>query len=83
MSTIIYPISEVANIIIGKNSQVKSTICLKYIELIPLKQIPNSICVMPRMTDVFIFIELKKSNSFSEIFQAGSTPKGYTYFESP
>ena len=32
--------------------------------------------VLPSITDVFIFILLKKRSSFSEIFHAGSTPNG-------
>ena len=74
---------ETSKTIIGTNSKRNPNQSRKYRQLHPLRRMPKVICVMPRMTDIFILNELKKSSSFDAMCHAGSIPKGYTLSGSP
>jgi len=60
----------------GKNSKNSVNQSWKWMLLIALIRIPNTMCSTPKITANFILNELKKSNSFWEMNQIGSKPNG-------
>ena len=60
------------------NSKKNSIGLPKWIEFDPFIKIPKLICATPKITDNFIFIELKKVKAFEPKYHFGSNPRGYT-----